>query len=399
MATKLLEIELSGGVIDLNVDSRFDSYRLLIRTHRQPIGWINLNSKGIERITSAEIESAIIQQLPGTITHAALLKSTQSPILSQRIQQGISIVVCTRDRTAQLINCLASLVESDYENYEILIIDNAPSNEDTFLLCSKYPVKYIKELRPGLDWARNRGIQEASNEIIAFTDDDVKVDKYWLQAMNKIFSNKEVMGASGYVAPAELETPAQELFEFGYGGMGHGFRRRFIHKERISRQELFWASSFGIGANMAFRKEVFDKCGMFHTALDVGTPSHGGGDVELFHRIVAMGSLFVYEPSMLVWHFHRRTEAQLKKQVYDNGRSFGCYLIHCFNNSSIPSSNIFYFFLKEWFYKWNIKNLLSSEKIPRSYTWQELKGMLSSPLAYYRTMKWNKEVRARTVHH
>jgi hypothetical protein len=75
--------------------------------------------------------------------------------------------------------------------------------------------------------------------------------------------------------------------------------------------------------------------------------------------------------------------------VYDNGRSFGCYLIHCLRTSSIPPINIIYFFLKEWFYKWNVKNLLSPEKIPRSYTYQELKGMLSSPLAYYRTMKRN----------
>ncbi|HJW17991.1 MAG TPA: glycosyltransferase [Flavisolibacter sp.] len=394
MATKLLEIELSEGLTDLTIDDQYESYRLLIRSEKQPIGWINLNSKGKEKITPSHIESAIIEQLSPAITHEALLKSTHTHNLSQVSQQAISIVVCTRDRTHQLISCLTSLLELDYVNYEILIIDNAPSNDETLELCSRYPVKYIKEMRPGLDWARNRGIQEASNEIIAFTDDDVKVDKYWLQAINNIFSNKEVMGASGYVTPAEMETPAQELFEYGYGGMGHGLRRRFIHKEKISRQELFWASSFGIGANMAFRKDVFSRCGMFHTGLDVGTPSHGGGDIEMFHRIVAKGLLFLYDPKMMVWHFHRRTEAQLKKQVYDNGRSFGCYLIHCLNNSSIPAHNIFYFFFKEWLYKWNVKNIVSAAKIPRSYTWQELKGMLSSPLAYYRTMKWDKEVKA-----
>jgi len=396
MATKLLEIELSEGWTDLTVDDQFESYRILVSSRREPIGWISLKSKGTEKITASDIESAIIQQLSSSILHTALLRTTHGLNLSHMPQQGISIVVCTRDRTAQLINCLASLISLDYVNYEILIIDNAPSNDETLQLCNNYPVKYIRELRPGLDWARNRGILEASNEIIAFTDDDVKVDKSWLQSINNIFSNKDVMGASGYVAPAEMETSAQKLFELGYGGMGHGFRRRFIHKERITKQELFWASSFGIGANMAFRKEVFSKCGVFHTGLDVGTPSHGGGDVEIFHRIVAKGFLFVYDPSMLVWHFHRRTEAQLKKQVYDNGRSFGCYLIHCLRTSSIPPINIIYFFLKEWFYKWNVKNLLSPEKIPRSYTYQELKGMLSSPIAYYRTMKWNKKVKAHT---
>jgi GT2 family glycosyltransferase len=395
MATKLLEIELTESLTDLALEDRFESYRILIRAERQPIGWISFAGKGKEKITAAEIESAIIHEISPAIIHKAIYKAIKAFKLPELPNQGISVIVCTRDRTSQLKNCLASLMESDYENYEIIVVDNAPSNDETLHLCSKYPVTYIRELRPGLDWARNRGIKEASNDIIAFTDDDVKVDKYWLQSINNIFSNREVMGASGYVAPAEMETPAQELFEFGYGGMGHGFNRRFIHNEKISRQELFWASSFGIGANMAFRREVFSNCGLFHTALDVGTPSHGGGDIEMFHRIVSKGSLFVYDPCMMVWHFHRRTEDQLKKQVYDNGRSFGCYLIHCLRKSAIDPVTIFYFFFKEWFYKWNLKNLLSSHKIPRQYTWQEIKGMFSSPLAYYRTMKWNKKVSER----
>src|SRR6476619_4200015 len=231
MATKLLEIDLSEGITDLIIDDQFEHYRILIRAERQPIGWISFAGKGREKITAAEIESAIIQQISPAVIHSALHKTIRTSELPELSNQGISIVVCTRDRTAQLKNCLASLMESDYDNYEIIVIDNAPSNDATLHLCNNYPVKYSREIKPGLNRARNRGIQESSNEIIAFTDDDVKVDKYWLQSINKIFSNKEVMGASGYVAPAELETPAQALFEFGYGGLGHGFRRRFIHKE------------------------------------------------------------------------------------------------------------------------------------------------------------------------
>jgi glycosyltransferase involved in cell wall biosynthesis len=394
MATKLLEIELSESIHDLILDGQFESYRILIRYKRQPIGWIHFTGKGEKKVSAAELETAMLHQLSPAIIHTALNKNISNITCTDMPHQGISIVVCTRDRASSLKNCLASLMESVYTNYEIIVVDNAPSNDDTLDVCHQYPVKYVRELRPGLDWARNRGLSEASNDIIAFTDDDVRVDKYWLQTITHIFSNREIMGASGYVAPAEMETTAQELFEFGYGGMGHGFRRRHIYKDKISKQELFWASSFGIGANMAFRKEVFAACGLFHTALDVGTPSHGGGDVEMFHRIVSKGFHFVYDPTMMVWHHHRRTEQQLKKQIYDNGRSFGCYLIHCLKNSSIPPVHLLYYFLKEWLYKWNIKNLLSPHKIPRNFTWQEIKGMLSSPWAYYKTMKWNKTISA-----
>src|SRR6478672_4081796 len=192
MATKLLEIELSEGWTDLTVNDQFESYQILIRSYRELIGWVHLKSKGKEKIIASDIESAINLQLSSSIIHTALLRTTHCLNLSRRSQQGLSIVVCTRDRTAQLINCLASIMTLDYVNYEILIIDNAPSNDETLQLCKNYPVKYYRELRPGLDWARNRGILEAANEIIAFTDDDVKVDKFWLRSINNIFSNKDV---------------------------------------------------------------------------------------------------------------------------------------------------------------------------------------------------------------
>src|SRR6476659_1252812 len=131
MATKLLEIELSEGWTDLTVDDQFESYRILIRSHRELIGWVHLKSKGKEKITASDIESAINLQLSSSIIHTALLRTPHGVNINQRPQQGISIVICTRNRTAQLINCLASVMALDYVNYEILIIDNAPSNDET----------------------------------------------------------------------------------------------------------------------------------------------------------------------------------------------------------------------------------------------------------------------------
>ena len=147
------------------------------------------------------------------------------------------------------------------------------------------------------------------------------------------------------------------------------------------RKQLLWASNFGIGANMAFRKEVFDQIGRFDTSLDVGTPSHGAGDVEMFHRLVTQGHVFVYEPSMLVWHYHRREEKALQRQIRDNGRSFGCYLISCFRKKTVSRYSIIQFLLMEWFGKWNLRNLIRPKGIPRLYSLRELAGLLSSPWA------------------
>jgi hypothetical protein len=59
--------------------------------------------------------------------------------------------------------------------------------------------------------------------------------------------------------------------------------------------------------------------GGFDTALDVGTPTGGGGDLELFFRVVAAGHQVVYEPSAVVRHRHRQTMEQLVRQKRGDG--------------------------------------------------------------------------------
>jgi glycosyltransferase involved in cell wall biosynthesis len=425
VAIKEMELDLDGGL--KAAEELIDQERphaITLSLGPEKIG--TPYKPGMERLKGVHLRRLLASIVPESVTNALALRAFPgnnaaiiSPvkviaqkkehagiIIHEALRQlapldhgtsastGISVVVCTRDRAAQLSTCLTHLLALQYPTFEILVVDNAPSNEDTRELTAKLPARYVREERPGLDWARNRGIAEAKYDIIAFTDDDVRVHPHWLQEIEKIFRDETVSGASGYVAPAEMETPAQQLFESGYGGMGHGFSRRYFKRERLSNKQLLWASSFGIGANMAFRKAIFNSIGGFDTALDVGTPSHGGGDVEMFHRLVAKGHLFVYEPSMLVWHHHRREVRQLKKQVFDNGRSFGCYLIDCFRKRTVPRSTIIRFFFVEWFYKWNMKNLFFRRKIiPASYTMMELKGMFTSPFAYIQTKRNDKKIR------
>ena len=84
--------------------------------------------------------------------------------------------------------------------------------------------RYVREARPGLDWARNRAIAEAAGEMIAFTDDDVEVDPGWIRALVAAFAarSRRVAAVTGLVVPAELDTEAQVLFE-RYRGFGRGF--------------------------------------------------------------------------------------------------------------------------------------------------------------------------------
>lgn len=393
MPTKVLDLDLSEPISPIWGGEGFDSFWIFVRNREQLVGrvWLSVDDINQPLISSDRIQAAILNQLGQTVVQMAAQQHLSDPTLP--LQEPITVVVCTRNRVGQLKRCLQSLLALDYPAYEVIVVDNAPSDDATYQFVKNLPVRYVREDRPGLDWARNRGIAEARYGIVAFTDDDVQVDRYWLPTIAAAFTNPEVMAVSGYVAPAELETLPQFLFEFDYGGMGHGLQRRLIRRDLISDRQLLWASSFGIGANMAFRRDLFSKIAAFEPALDVGTPSGGAGDVELFHRIVAQGYTMLYEPNMLVWHTHRRYFSGLKQQIYDNGRSFGCYLFTCFRQGTVSWLAILYFFLWDWLCNWIVIRLIRPpRKLPRWLVLVELAGMFSSPFAYLAT-----HMRARQV--
>jgi len=220
--------------------------------------------------------------------------------------------VCTRNRPADLARCVEALCALDYPGtLDILVVDNAPSDDSTDILVrARFPqVRYVRELRPGLDWARNRAIIEARGEILAYTDDDVVVDQLWARAIARVFAeNPGVMAVTGLVVPLEPETAAQLAFE-QYGGFGRGFTQRWYGINRADGEraaaEHMATGKYGTGANMAYRRSVFSRIGGFDPALAVGTGTHGGGDLEMFFRVIKADFPLVYEPRAMVRHRHR----------------------------------------------------------------------------------------------
>jgi glycosyltransferase involved in cell wall biosynthesis len=251
----------------------------------------------------------------------------------------------------------------DYPHLDLLVVDNAPaSNATEQLVRTSFPnVRYICEPRPGLDWARNRAISEARGEIIAFTDDDVVVDPGWVKALASIFAqHPAVMAVTGLIVPYELETEAQLFFE-NYGGFGRGFKRKWVRvKPKSGYNKLYQGTGqFGTGANMAYRRSIFEKIGFFDPALGVGTITNGGGDIEMFFRVLKEGYTLVYEPRALVRHRHRREYAQLRTQFTHNGMAFAACLVRC--ALAYPDEFLPMLVLSLWFlWGWNIRPWLNA---------------------------------------
>lgn len=227
-----------------------------------------------------------------------------------------SVVVCTRNRTRDLRNCLESLAPLADAGHEIIVVDSCPSDESTARLVAGYAqVRYIREPRPGAGIARNRGLLAARLEFVAFTDDDAQVDPSWLASLLRNFGDPAVALVTGLTMPSELDTPAQIWFE-----ITHGFNRGFERAEfDYFTLHPLAAGRVGASVNMAVRRGVLEEVGLFDEALGPGTPARCGEDHEFFYRILACGRRVVYDPSALVWHRHRRDWRSLRSALYGYG--------------------------------------------------------------------------------
>ncbi|MEA5511027.1 glycosyltransferase [Crocosphaera sp. UHCC 0190] len=248
----------------------------------------------------------------------AELEQKIAEIDTKPFNKNISLIICTRNRPESLTRCLESLQKLSHFPKEIIIVDNASISSDKVKQMTElWGMRYIHEPRKGLSIARNTGIRQATGEIIAFTDDDVVVHPDWIFRLGQTFSDPNLMAVTGQVLPAELETESQQIFEVELGSFGWGYRpKTFDHG--FFDYNLPWGVPvwrIGAGANMAFRRQILDKVGNFDERLGAGA-SGCSEDSEMWYRILAEGGICLYEPTAVVFHYHRREMTDLNQQMY-----------------------------------------------------------------------------------
>ncbi|OWY79988.1 hypothetical protein B9C99_20180 [Rhodococcus sp. BUPNP1] len=244
----------------------------------------------------------------------------------------ITVVVATHDRPESARACLDALTSMVYPGFEIVVVDNDPSDERTARMVMSYQdarVRYLREDQRGLASAHNCGLAAARGPIVAFVDDDVVVDAHWLTAIAEAFTSTDGVGCvTGLILPAQLETPAQLLLE-QHGGFDKGFEMRCFDDDRMrpaDRLFPFTAGQFGSGANMAFDTAILRALGGFDPAIGAGTFARGGDDLASFFRVVTAGHRLVYQPAAVVWHRHHRDMPALCNQAYGYGVGLGAFV-------------------------------------------------------------------------
>jgi len=375
---KVVQVELARGLAPVWTGGRYAVVCALVRHQGVPLGWVDVPCDGRAELGADAMREAIERQL-GALLPAVVLGSAAPP--APGATPPISVVVCTRGRPELLDGCLAALAALDYPEYEVLVVDNGGGAEAA-ARAERRGARYVREERPGLDWARNRGIAAARHGVVAFTGDDARPDPGWLRTLGTAFADPAVMAVTGPVVPLELETPAQERAARTRAGAAHDFERRRLRRAELRDEELLAARGFGLGVNMAFRRSVFDDVRPFDPALDAGTDSGAGGDVELLHRLVARGHTLVYEPSALVWRLHPRDEASLRRRRYEDGSGFASYLLTCWRNRTVPRRLVARYFLVSWLAAGLLRRLVRPGHDRRRLILDELRGVLASPFHY-----------------
>ena len=239
--------------------------------------------------------------------------------------KSVSVILCTYNRAASLITALdsfSSLTLPSTLQWELIIVDNNSKDNTADVVkrygeTARFPVRYVFEGRQGRSPALNAGISAAETEAVAFTDDDVVLHPHWLWNLTQAFDQFECAGVAGRVVPL-WQHPKPEWLEMEGQQAVVNFELGDEPKEIRNEPPL--------GANSAFRREVFSRYGLFRLDLGVSGENHGitCEDTEFASRLLRAGEKLMYIPNAIVYHPVdpvRSSKAYFCRWYYNTGRS------------------------------------------------------------------------------
>ncbi|HEX6645076.1 MAG TPA: glycosyltransferase [Gemmatimonadales bacterium] len=217
----------------------------------------------------------------------------------------VSIIICTHNRAAELgrvLDDLASQAGIGRMQAELIVVDNNSSDATRGLVEARaagfpLPVRYLFEPTQGKSHALNRGIREARGAILAFTDDDVRLPPRWLAGLLAPFARASCMGVAGAVRPYWSEPPPAWVSE------SEPYRMMAAIVQYWQGPEPGLARTAPIGANCAWRRDVFERHGGYRTDLGpAGAGSLLGEDTEFGLRMQGAGEEIWYTPEAMLYH-------------------------------------------------------------------------------------------------
>lgn len=199
----------------------------------------------------------------------------------------VSVVVCSYNGAKTLKDCLISLHQISYPDYEVILVDDG-SKDETESIAAGFPwVRYIKQPNMGLSVARNTGIEASHGEVVVFTDSDCMADKDWLYYLVQTLVSGDWAGVGG----PNISPPARDWIQASVAA-SPGSPSHVLISDREAEHVP--------GCNMGFHKWALELIGGFDPEY-----RKAGDDVDVCWRLMQLGFKIGFSPSALVWH-HRR---------------------------------------------------------------------------------------------
>lgn len=410
---KVIDIELSQPIETIAELTDYQVVQGLVRLHGVPLGYIHLpvvnrccSANAIVKAIVAYYAYAICRQLAFDQLTAGKTQNWhikdllhQIPPVYSKLLPSVSIAFCPRDSRA-VDTCLDAIQKLDYANLEVLVVETAPQDDALQKLVeTQYPgFRYICQPQAGLNRSRNLAIEKAQGDIIAFCDEQGIPELGWAKALAVAFADHpEVVAVTGLVVPLSIETEAQYLFDQSYG-LGRGFDRTW---HRVGDpQQVSWTTlgtmKLGTGANVAFRRSLFEKIGTFNPALDLEGVTWSGGELEMFCRILLSGHILAYEPNAIVRYRAPIEYSLLRSQVVYN--TIGLYAYIAAGIAAYPTLRWRFITLGLWKLARLLVSLLRPHQTPRSLIWSELQAVWQSWGRYQKAVQAGGDVMDRTPH-
>lgn len=225
----------------------------------------------------------------------------------------LSVIVLTRNREAEVVNCLSELVAQSacYDDVEIVVVDNASTDNtaltlNDFISTSKARISYVLEPSIGTSSARNRGRQAASGHVIAYIDDDEIPHPLWVARIREHFCEQ----MSDCIAGRIEVKPAEALPDW----FPHSLMW-VLGKSRFGDHDRFLIPPEGMHTgNFALLSKVFDAMNGFDVTF-----SYYSEEVDFHNRVNNAGFSTYYRNDIVVDHCIstvRLTKSALRKKAY-----------------------------------------------------------------------------------
>jgi glucosyl-dolichyl phosphate glucuronosyltransferase len=245
------------------------------------------------------------------------------------------IVICTYNRASKLNEAMQSILNAEVpENVsvQLTIVDNNSTDKTDTLIRqftkngSKISIQCLFEENQGKSHALNTALRHITGDLIAFTDDDVTVDKCWIREMVKAlqkYPEHKCFGGKVVVIYPENMPNWLDIHE----------SMKFVKSIFVDRDDGDMEIEYGVntisktpsGCNMFFRRKVVDKNGPFRQDLGpVGNNLGFSEDTDYCQRLLEKGERFMYIPSAIIYHpvhTERLTKRYLLNWQYKCGRS------------------------------------------------------------------------------